>query len=172
MSIPLKRILLIDGAHCDRLRKVLGTSIDFTALVTLLAKEGPITLAHYHRDLRDAEEADRQQRLLDWLSHHGFDVFGDDYSETEDLPKERYGTNLIGLAIDALDMAAPGDEVLLVAGDVKLVPLVEQLIDRGVAVTLVSTLHGPTSISPHDLLVSECSRLIDLHDHRDTIARA
>jgi len=172
MPATSKRILLIDGAHCDRLRKVLDTAIDFAALLAFLSKSGTIAVAHYHRDLRDTEEAHRQSRFLEWLSRHGFEVVGDDYSGADDLPKERYGTNLVGLAVDALEVTNPGDEILLVAGDVKLVPLVAELVERGATVTLVSTLRGPPSISPHELLVSECSGLIDLHDHREAIARA
>jgi len=172
MPASSKRILVIDGAHCDRLRKVLDTAIDFAALLALLSQSGTIAIAHYHRDLRDMEEAHRQSRFLEWLSRHGFEVVGDDYSGAENLPKDRYGTNLVGLAIDAIRLANPGDEVLLVAGDVKLVPLVAELVERGATVTLVSTLHGPPSISPHELLVAECSGLIELHDHRDAIAFA
>lgn len=166
-----KRVLLIDGAHYDRLGKVLDTSIDFEALLTLLSQGGKIAVAQYHRDLRDANEAQRQQRFLEWLARRGYDVVGEDYSGTANLPKERYGTNLIGLAVAALKAADRGDEVFLVAGDVKLVPLVVDLVERGAAVTLVSTLHGPPSISPHELLVSECSGFIDLYDHRDAIGR-
>lgn len=171
MSPSIKRILLVDGAHCDRLRKILGTSIDFAALLALLEQDAPIALSHYHRDLRDVEEGQRQQRFLEWLSLHGFAVIGADYSSTHNLPRDRYGTNLVGLAVDALALSQAGDELLLLAGDVKLVPLVAALTKRGVAVTLVSTLEGPASISPHDLLVSECSRFIELNDYRDAIAR-
>ncbi|GAB5427242.1 MAG: NYN domain-containing protein [Devosia indica] len=171
MTISGKRILLIDGAHYDRLRKVLGIVIDFGVLRTVLAEDGPISSAHYHRDLRDADEAHRQQGLLDWLSRHGFEVLGDDNSEVGDLPRERYGTNLVGLAIDAMELAQSGDEVLLMGGDFKLAPLVISLVERSVKVTLVSTLHAPPSIAPHEHLVAECSAFIDLHDHREAIAR-
>ena len=166
-----KRILLIDGAHCDRLRKVLGIAIDFGRLRNMLAEAGAIAAAHYHRDLRDAEEAQRQEGFLGWLSRHDFEVLGDDNSEIDDLPRERYGTNLVGLAVDAMEVVQPGDEVLLVGADIKLTPLVTALVERGTKVSLVSTLHAPPSIAPHEQLVTECSGFIDLYDHREMIAR-
>jgi uncharacterized LabA/DUF88 family protein len=171
MKAQGKRILLIDGAHCDRLRKALEIVIDFAALRALLAQSGSISSARYHRDLRDPEEAQRQQGFLEWLSRHDFVVLGDDNSEIDDLPRERYGTNLVGLAVDAMEIARPGDEVLLIGGDIKLTPLVAALIGRGVKLSLVSTLHAPPSIAPHEHLVTQCSGFVDLFDHRDMIAR-
>jgi hypothetical protein len=63
MDTSPQRMLLIDGAHYDRLRTTLGTGLDFTRLVAFLSEGGALTHLHYHRDLRDHEEAGRQAPL-------------------------------------------------------------------------------------------------------------
>lgn len=38
-------------------------------------------------------------------------------------PRERYGTNLVALAVDAMALARVGDTVAIMASDIKLAPV-------------------------------------------------
>jgi len=170
METRQKRILIVDGAHYDRLRTAFGTGLDFNKLVAFLGKDRALSHLHYHRDMRDREEAGRQAPLLNWLSDHGFTVIGHQVPADSSLRKERYGTNLIGLAVDAMATCTPKDELLLLAGDIKLAPLVEELASRGVDVTLVSTLTAPPSFAPQPELLQHAVEFIDLGQHLSELA--
>jgi hypothetical protein len=168
-SLP-RRVLIVDGAHYDRLRSTFGTGLDFRKLLALLGQNGVLSVLHYHRDLRDREEEGRQSALLDRLSDHGFAIYGHEVPESSSQRKERYGTNLVGLAVDALATCQPGDSLLLIAGDTKLAPLAEELKARGVAVTLVSTLSASQSFAPQPELLRQVDAFIDLEDHLSDLA--
>ena len=81
----------VDGSHYDRLRSVFEGSFDLAKLAVIANGDQPVIEAFYYRDLRNREEADRQQGLLKWLCHNGFAVKGREHSDNE--PRERYGTN-------------------------------------------------------------------------------
>lgn len=67
-------------------------------------------------------------RFLQWLGEIGFTVKGS-ISEDE-RSKERYGANLVALAVDATTTCRFGGRLYLVAGDIKLLPLVMELRTR------------------------------------------
>ncbi|MBB3811526.1 NYN domain-containing protein [Pseudochelatococcus contaminans] len=77
-------------------------------------------------------------------------------------PRERYGTNLVQIAVDALLLAQPGDHVMVLAGDAKLEPLFVALRDDDIEVTLISTLDAPSTIAPAPILIEAADRFIDL----------
>jgi uncharacterized LabA/DUF88 family protein len=170
MDTSPRRILIVDGAHYDRLRTTFGTGLDFTKLVAFLSEDGAMTHCHYHRDLRDREEAGRQAPLLNWLSDHGFTVIGHPVPAGSSLRKERYGTNLVAVAVDAMATCRPRDELYLLAGDIKLSPVVAELTSRGVSVTLVSTLSAPPSFAPQPELLEHADKFIDLNDYLADLA--
>lgn len=159
-----RNFFLIDGSHYDRLRSVFSAAFDLHA-VGLMAFEGaPPSQAIYYRDVRDAGEEDRQRPLFGWLGHNGFDVKGRRFDPLMRGPRERYGTNLIALAVDAMALARPGDTVAIMASDVKLIPLVKALQASGVSVVLVSTTDASAAIAAHRTLVELANRFLDLAD--------
>lgn len=169
MSDELRRILLIDGAQYDRVRNVLDTNLDFERLLVELSSHGPLTETIFHRDLRNSDEQKRRGRFLEWLSEIGVTLKG---SIAEDEPsRERYGANFVALAVDAMASCQPGDHLYLIAADVKLIPLVTELRERGVVVVLISTLTGPAAVVPPQKLVEACSLFVDLADRLDILAR-
>jgi len=157
--------LLIDGSHIDRLKKALECRIDLEKLRILAADEQELVYSAYYRDLRDPDEAARQGPLLSWLSHHGFDVKGRSVEDLAGLPRERYGTNLVEMAVDALRISSVVEYVSLVAADAKLVPLVLALQNGGHKVTVLSTSRGPASIVVAPQLTDVADRFIDLSEH-------
>lgn len=74
MADELRRILLIDGAHYDRIRSALDTNLDFERLLLELGSNGPLTETVFHRDLRNSDERKRRGRFLEWLSEIGVAV--------------------------------------------------------------------------------------------------
>lgn len=153
---------LIDGSHYDRLRSVFSTTFDLSAL-GLLAFEGkPPTRSIYYRDLRDSSEEDRQRPLFGWLGHNGFDLKGRRFDTSARGPRERYGTNLVALAVDAMALARIGDTVAIMASDIKLTPLIKALRASGVKVVLLSTREASAAIAAPSDLIDIADGFLDL----------
>ncbi|MGI8397540.1 NYN domain-containing protein [Agrobacterium deltaense] len=160
MTRQMKTLFLVDGSHYDRLRSVLETPFDLRKLAWLANDGASVDQAIYYRDLRDDNEAERQRSLLGWLGHNGFVVKGRTHGPGE--PRERYGTNLVQIAVDVLLTAEPGDHVMVLAGDAKLEPLFAALRKNDIKVTLISTLDAPNTIAPASALIEATDNFIDL----------
>ncbi|WP_457812591.1 NYN domain-containing protein [Sinorhizobium meliloti] len=161
-------IFLIDGSHYDRLRSVLESPFDLSALAHIASNGAPLDHAIYYRDVRDESEEARQRSLFGWLKHNGFTVKGRRHSSGE--PRERYGTNLVELAVDALLLAHSGDRVLILAADAKLAPLLAALRDDDIDVTLISTEDAPNTIAPARHLIENANRFLELKSVLEWIA--
>ncbi|WP_135451211.1 NYN domain-containing protein [Tabrizicola caldifontis] len=159
-----RTILLIDGSHVDRLRSKLGRPLDLVKLRDFFGTESTPAQAFYYRDARDIDEHHRLQRFFDWLERHGIEMRGSkDFAEPW-YQRERYGSNLIQLAIDAVDAAHDGAALVIVAGDAKLIPLFKRLEDMDVPVTLVSSRAVPASIAPPPPLIDLAEDFIDINE--------
>lgn len=66
------------------------------------------------------------------------------------------------MASDTLTATQNGDGLAMLAGDAKLIPLLQRLAVRDVRVTLISSLAVPNSIAPPQPLVALADRFIDL----------
>lgn len=168
MSPQKQTFFLIDGSHYDRLRSVFETPFDLRKLADLANGGMPVDQAVYYRDVRDDSEAERQRSLFGWLRHNGFSVKGRTHGPDE--PRERYGTNLVQIAVDALLLAEPGDHVMVLGGDAKLEPLFAALRDDDIKVTLISTLDAPDTITPAPILIETTDTFIDLATIIDQLA--
>jgi uncharacterized LabA/DUF88 family protein len=155
-------IFLVDGSHYDRLRSVFEAPLDLKKISTLASGGRSITRAIYYRDIRDPREEERQRPLFGWLEHNGFEVRGRELDPAYNGPRERYGTNLIEMAVDAILLAKPGDRFLILAADIKLMPLLRALNSLKVEVTLISTLNAPQTIAPSSMLTALVKNFIDL----------
>lgn len=160
MSREQQTLFLIDGSHYDRLRSVFETPLDLKKLAQVASGGSPISQSNYYRDARDDNEAERLRSLFGWLEHNGFSVRGRTHKKGE--PRERYGTNLVQIAVDAILLAEPGDHVIIVAADAKLVPMFEALREFDIKVTLVSTLNAPDTIAPPSILIEAANTFLDL----------
>lgn len=168
-TVP-QRLFLVDGSHYDRLRSVLATPLDLIAMSSVALDGGAPSQSIYYRDVRDAQEDDRHRSFFAWLSRSGFEVKGRRYDPRTKSPRERYGTNLVNIAVDGLTLARPGDTIAIVAADIKLAPLLHALRDVGITCVLVSTCNAPQTIAPSEELVSLATRFIDLEGFRDEVA--
>lgn len=159
-----RTLVLIDGSHVNRLRSKLGRSIEIEKLAEFFgSKEEPATIIYY-RDARDMAEYTRLRRFFDWLERHGFEVRGAQNFPEPWYQRERYGSNLVQLAIDAIEAAHQGDALAVVAGDAKLIPLFQRLDEMEVPLTLISSRSVPASIAPLPPLVELAEAFIDLNE--------
>lgn len=154
--------ILIDGSHVDRLKSKLNRRLDFERLVSHFATQGRTAKAVYYRDCRDDAELSRHGRFFDWLDRHGIERRGSDDFKEPWYIRERYGSNLVLLASDAMRAACNGDALVVLAGDAKLIPLFENLHDMNVPVTLISSRMVPDSIAPPPPLIELAHAFIDL----------
>lgn len=161
-------VLLIDGAHYDRLRSTFETRIDFAALGRRVA--GSDIALRYYRDVRDAQEMARFSGFRAWLEEHGISVVGRSELLDPPGPRQRYGTNLLEFAADAQRFATCGKSIFLLASDLQLTPVVSAIRECGTPVALVSTLFAPPSIAPHEALLDAASQFIELRDLLPQIA--
>ncbi len=154
--------VLIDGSHVDRLKSKLGRLIDLERLIDHFRADGGAVRALYYRDSRDDAEQARLTRFFDWLKRHGIERRGTDDFEEPWYVRERYGSNLVALAADAMAAAEDGDSLVVLAGDAKLIALFDQLAQMDVPVTLISSLSVPHSIAPPPPLVDLAEAFIDV----------
>lgn len=161
-----RTFVLIDGSHVDRLRAKLGCSLDIEKLADFFG-DGEVPAAIiYYRDARDIQEYTRLKRFFDWLERHEFEVRGSQNFSEPWYQRERYGSNLVQLAIDAVDAAHHGHAIVIIAGDAKLIPLFKRLEKMKAALTLISSLSVPPSIAPSPPLIEMAKKFIDLN-HED-----
>jgi len=159
-----RTVILIDGSHVDRLRTKLGRSLDLEKLKDFFGTDDSQAQAIYYRDARDMDEQHRLLRFFDWLDRHGIERRGSqDFAETW-YQRERYGSNLVQLAADAMDAAQSGAVLAILAGDAKLIPLFKRLEDMDVPVTLISSRAVPASIAPPPPLIDLAEVFIDVNE--------
>jgi len=108
--------------------------------------------------------------LVDWLDYNGYTVVTKAAKEFTDASGRRRvkGSMDIELAVNAMEMSAHVDEMVLFSGDGDFRSLVEAIQRRGVRVTVVSTMQ-PTLIA--DELRRQADVFLDLRELQLRIAR-
>jgi uncharacterized LabA/DUF88 family protein len=110
--------------------------------------------------------------LIDWLDYNGFTVITKPAKEFFDAAGRRKvkGNMDIELCVDALDMSAHYDPMVLFSGDGDFTALVAALQRRGKRVTVVSTLSTPTPMISDDLR-RQADFFLDIVDLAKTVGR-
>jgi uncharacterized LabA/DUF88 family protein len=143
MSSSLGKIaLLIDGANLYSTSKALGFDIDYKRLLKEFQSRGSLLRAIYYTAVIEDQEYSSIRPLIDWLDYNGYTVVTKATKEFIDASGRRKvkGNMDIELAVDAMELAAHVDQIVLFSGDGDFRPLVEALQRRGVRVTVVSTI--------------------------------
>jgi uncharacterized LabA/DUF88 family protein len=143
MSSSLSKIaLLIDGANLHATSKTLGFDIDYKRLLKEFQSRGTLLRAIYYTAIIEDQEYSSIRPLIDWLDYNGYTVVTKATKEFIDASGRRKvkGNMDIELAVDAMELAAHVDQIVLFSGDGDFRPLVEALQRRGVRVTVVSTI--------------------------------
>ena len=139
--------LFIDGANLYATAKTLGFDIDYKKLLKEYQSRGRLVRAFYYTALVEDQEYSSIRPLIDWLDYNGFAVVTKPTKEFVDsLGRRKVKGNMdIELAVNAMEMAAVIDHMVLFSGDGDFRSLVEAVQRRGVRVSVVSTVttHPP-----------------------------
>jgi uncharacterized LabA/DUF88 family protein len=165
-----KIVLFIDGPNLFATAKTLGFEIDYKRLLTEFQSRGTLVRAFYYTAIIEDQEYSSIRPLVDWLDYNGYTVVTKAAKEFIDASGRRRvkGSMDIELAVNAMEMSAHVDEMVLFSGDGDFRSLVEAIQRRGVRVTVVSTMQ-PTLIA--DELRRQADVFLDLRELQLRIAR-
>lgn len=164
--------LFIDGSNLYAAAKSLGFDIDYKLLREEFMRRGKLLRAFYYTALLENEEYSPIRPLVDWLQYNGFTMVtkpAKEYTDSQGRRKVK-GNMDIELTVDAMEIAAHVDHIVLFSGDGDFRPLIEALQRRGVRVSVVSTIRAqPPMIA--DELRRQADNFIELDDLKDSIGR-
>lgn len=164
--------IMIDGANLYQSARALGFDIDYRLLLHTFARCGRLIRASYYTALLDDQEYSPIRPLVDWLDYNGYTVVTKPLKEFTDASGRRKfkGNMDIELAVDAMDMAAYIDHLVLFSGDGDFRRLTEALQRKGLRVTVVSTIRTqPPMIA--DELRRQADTFLELNELSQYIAR-
>jgi uncharacterized LabA/DUF88 family protein len=170
---PNDRIaLFIDGANLYSAAKGLGFDIDYKKLLAEFRTRGVLVRAYYYTALVENEDYSPIRPLVDWLDYNGYSLVTKTAREYTDAQGRRRwrGDMDIEIAVDMLDLAPRLDHVVLFSGDGDFRRLVEAVQQKGVRVTVVSTLKSQPPMASDDLR-RQADNFVDLADLASIIGR-
>ena len=172
MSALQRSALFIDGANLYATTKALGFDIDYKRLLKEFQSRDNMIRAFYYTAMIEDQEYSSIRPLIDWLDYNGYRVVTKPVKEfTDSMGRRKYKGNMdIELAIDALELSAHIDHMILFSGDGDFRSLVEAMQRRGVKVTVISTIQTqPSMIS--DELRRQADEFVDLASLAGRIGR-
>ena len=164
--------LFIDGANLYATGKSLGFDIDFKRLLKEFQDRGMLVRAFYYTAIVEDQEYTSIRPLVDWLDYNGYTVVTKAAKEFIDASGHRKvkGNMDVELAVDAMELAAHIDQMVLFSGDGNFRSLVEAVQRRGVHVTVVSTISSqPPMIA--DALRRQADIFTDLLELQSKVGR-
>ena len=170
---PTDRIaLFIDGANLYSAARSLNFDIDYKKLLDEFRKRGVLIRAYYYTALVEDQEYSPVRPLVDWLDYNGFAVVTKPAREYTDANGRRRfrGDMDIEIAVDMMEMAARADHLVLFSGDGDFRRLVEAVQQKGVRVTVVSTVKSQPPMASDDLR-RQCDQFVELADLSNIIGR-
>jgi uncharacterized LabA/DUF88 family protein len=167
-----KMVLFIDGANLYSSAKGLGFDIDYKKLLEEFRKRGILTRAYYYTALVEDQEYSPIRPLVDWLDYNGYSLVTKTAREyTDSQGRKRWRGDMdVEIAVDMMEMAPHVDHIVLFSGDGDFRRLVEAVQQRGVRVTVVSTMKSQPPMASDDLR-RQADAFVDLADLADTIGR-
>lgn len=170
---PSERIaLFIDGANLYATAKSLGFDIDYKRLLTVFGEKGRLIRALYYTAIIEDQEYSSIRPLIDWLDYNGYTMVTKPTKEFTDGSGRRKikGNMDIELAVDAMELAESLDHIVIFSGDGDFRSLVEALQQKGLRVSVVSTMKTkPPMIA--DELRRQADQFIELVDIENLIGR-
>jgi len=167
-----KMVLFIDGANLYSSAKGLGFDIDYKKLLDEFRKRGILTRAYYYTALVEDQEYSPIRPLVDWLDYNGYSLVTKTAREyTDSQGRKRWRGDMdVEIAVDMMEMAPHVDHIVLFSGDGDFRRLVEAVQQRGVRVTVVSTMKSQPPMASDDLR-RQADAFVDLADLADIIGR-
>jgi len=170
---PNDRIaLFIDGANLYSASKSLGFDIDYKKMLDEFRKRGLLTRAYYYTALVEDQDYSPIRPLVDWLDYNGFSLVTKTAREYTDAQGRRRwrGDMDIEIAVDMMEMAPHLDHMVLFSGDGDFRRLVQAVQQKGVRVTVVSTMKSQPPMASDDLR-RQADAFVDLADLSSIIGR-
>jgi uncharacterized LabA/DUF88 family protein len=163
--------VFIDGPDLRATLGGMGVDVDFKKVLIFFQDIAQLVRINFYHIDRDDDEDSSLRPLTDWLEYNGYTTVACAGRETETVGRRGNKSFLnVRVAVDALEIAAQVDHVVLFSGDAVLSPLVEALKWRGVRVSVVSTLQlRPPMIA--DELRRKVDQFIDIADIIEFIAK-
>jgi uncharacterized LabA/DUF88 family protein len=164
--------LFIDGANLYSSGKTLGVEVDYRKLLDEFRRRGQLVRAYYYTALIENEDYSPIRPLVDWLQYNGFKVVTKPAKEFTDSTGRRRikGDMDVEITVDMLGLAPHVDHVVLFSGDGDLTRLVEAVQERGVRVSVVSSIKTqPPMIA--DELRRAADTFIELADLAELVGR-
>ncbi|MFM9847756.1 MAG: NYN domain-containing protein [Hyphomicrobiaceae bacterium] len=164
--------LFIDGANLYATAKSLGFDIDYKRLLGLFREKGQLVRALYYTALAEDQEYSSIRPLIDWLDYNGYTMVTKPTKEYTDASGRRKikGNMDIELTVDAMELAEHLDHVVLFSGDGDFRSLVAALQQKGLRVSVISTLQTqPPMVA--DELRRQADQFIDIADLEKDICR-
>lgn len=164
--------VLIDGPNFHHAARALALEVDYRRLRDEFQRRGRLMALSYYTVMPDGETYTTLRPLIDWLGYNGYRTVSRVVRETSDTHGSRRGRSAIDMeiAIDALDLAARIDHIVLASGDGVFVPLVRALQRRGLRVSVIATLRAEQPMLADELRRAADS-FVDIEDLRPLIAR-
>jgi uncharacterized LabA/DUF88 family protein len=170
---PNERIaLFIDGSNLYATAKALGFDIDYKRLLSYFRGKGHLVRALYYTALAEDQEYSSIRPLIDWLDYNGYTMVTKPTKEYTDASGRRKikGNMDIELTVDAMELAPHLDHIVLFSGDGDFRSLVAALQQKGLRVSVASTLHTqPPMVA--DELRRQADQFIDIADLEKDICR-
>ncbi len=170
---PYERVaLFIDGANLYQAARALGFDIDYRRLLTNFSTDCRLLRAYYYTALLDEQEYSPIRPLVDWLEYNGYTMVTKPLKEyAQPLGRRKFKGNMdVEITVDAMEVSAHVDHVVLFSGDGDFRRLIEALQRRGIRVTVVSTIRTqPPMVA--DELRRQADFFLDLAELRPAIER-
>jgi uncharacterized LabA/DUF88 family protein len=170
---PTDRLaLFIDGANLYSAAKGLGFDIDYKKLLAEFRTRGVLVRAYYYTALVENDDYSPIRPLVDWLDYNGYSLVTKTAREfTDSQGRKRWRGDMdIEIAVDMLELAPKLDHVVLFSGDGDFRRLVEAVQQKGVRVTVVSTVKSQPPMASDDLR-RQADNFVDLADLSAIIGR-
>ncbi|MBR0801767.1 NYN domain-containing protein, partial [Bradyrhizobium jicamae] len=140
MALSERIAIFVDGLNLHASARALGFEIDYGRLLERFKGQGALVRAFYYA-APDEQEYSSIRPLIDWLEYNGYSVVkrvnrGTAFGAGGRKPKSGMEIDLV---VNAMELAAHLDQMVLFSGDGGFRRLVEAMQRRGVRVTVVST---------------------------------
>ncbi len=172
-SLTNKIAIFIDGPNLYATSKTFGFDVDFKRLLSEFGSRGKLFRSFYYTAVIEDQEYSSVRPLVDWLDYNGYTVVTKPTKEFVDPSgRRKVKANLnVELTVNAMELAAHIDDMILFSGDGDFRSLVEAVQRRGVRVTVVSSfVCQPTMIA--DELCRQADEFIDLKHLESKIGRS
>jgi len=168
----VRRGIFIDGANLFAAAKQLGFDIDYRRLLDFFGGGSWLVRAYYYTAIAEDQEYSPVRPLADWLDYNGYTLISKSAKEFVDASGRRRirGNMDVEITVDALSLSENLDHVILMSGNGDFRRLIEAIQQKGVRVTVVSTVRtNPPMIA--DELRRQADEYIDLLDIAPRIER-